>query len=75
MWQAERLNNIQCPQTQLTPVTAYLPTLIPWHTALQEMTISQFGKQSLPYKEPKNLLQESTVQAYNNPCNIISAAK
>jgi len=39
------------------------------------MTNSQFGKQSLPYKEPNNLLQESTVQAYNNPGNIISSAK
>jgi len=39
------------------------------------MTISQYGKQSLPYKEPNNLLQESTVQAYNNSDNIIYAAK
>jgi len=39
------------------------------------MMISQFGKQFLPYKESNNLLQESTVQAYNNTDNIISAAK
>jgi len=39
------------------------------------MTISQFGKQSLPYKEPNSLLQESTIQAYSNSDNIISAAK
>jgi len=39
------------------------------------MTISQFGKQSLPYKEPNNLLQESTIQAYSNSDSIISAVK
>jgi len=39
------------------------------------MTISQYGKQSLPYKEPNNLLQESIVQAYNNSDNIKYAAK
>ena len=50
-------------------------TNILWYRALQKTTISQFGKQSHPYKEPSNMLQKSTIQAYNNPGNIISAAK
>jgi hypothetical protein len=61
--------------TAHAPVTAYKPTLILWHRALQKMTISPFGKQFLPYKESNNLLQESIVQAYNISNNIISAAK
>jgi hypothetical protein len=63
------------PNTVHTPVTAYKPTLILWHRALQKMTTSQFGTQSLPYKELNNLLQESTIQANNHPCNNTSAVK